>query len=1165
MKHLLFTFILLTAFPLFAIGQSITITDSDHNHISLHFELNDFSIDTIRCNGELMHSIITKGIIAPNDYGQPALPTFNHFIAIPQGAKAVVEVQTKREEQMTGINIAPSVGSQCENDPEPPFFKDPKVYASNSFYPTESCCVAEPQQLRGVDVIHLGISPFQFNPVTQKLAVHREIDINIQFDGGNGHFGDDRLRSRFWDPILRNNILNNDCLEPIDYDARMQQWAQNRLTGCEYLIITPDNDAFYDAGKELADFRTKQGILSKVMRVTEIENPTGQTAQIMIRQWIRDIYDSWDIPPAAVCIIGESGDDLQAFVPGYTTLHPKDNFIKSDNPYADINDDHLPDICFSRILAQNESELPIFIGKILEYEYTNPVNNLYYYSHPLTAAGWQDIRWFQLTIATISGYLSQHGKIPIRVNEIYSGEQGPNWSTAANTQAVVNYFGPEGVGYIPATPDELGGWTGGTAQDVIRAINNGAYLIQHRDHGWNTKWYQPEIYTSDFSEINNVNKLSYLISVNCRTGMYDVSTTSFIEALSRMTRDGQNAGIVGAIGPTGQTYSFANDIFLWGVWDLFDPTFLPEYGPYANHSDSWMPAFACVSGKYFLETHVFPNTDQNMCSTTYNTFHTFGDTFLRLFTEVPQPIETTHDESIQCFEPFHITAPEGSQIALTTQIGRQWHILATAIGTGEEQTIYVLENIPVGSIHLTITGENLIRWEENIPIVPFDRPFVIVDSIAMNGSGLTLHYNQSVSADINVTNVGLQGTDSGTVSLTSDSELMTIIQGVTQFDALSSNASQFIADAFQIELGDDLYDRTRIPFVLTTQFGDETYAQEYEIEIFAPNITAELLDIDDAQGNCNGRLDPGEHARLTFRLSNTGHFIAENPRISLTNNEGYIRVITQEITINNLEVEGSTEVSFDIFVEYSAGEVPFVHLLLQSAINGLRINQDIHCSIGFVTDSFEGGSIDPNYWTNDPTHPWTVVNSNPYDGTYCARSGIIDHNETSQLTLSFTSTEPGNISFYSRVSSEGNYDFLFFYIDGIEQEHWSGELWWGEYSFPTEAGQHIYKWAYTKDYSVSNGSDCAWIDYIMLPPHLDETSEHTSLPLTLHPNPTTDQVTVGLEREGDFILQVFDANGKCIVVQRNNAVVSFKNRNAGLYHIVVEQNGQRWSRKIVKM
>ena len=378
MKHNVLPLILLFAFPFISHGQTFTITSSDRNHISLHFELGEFSIDTVRHEGEVMHTIAAKGIVMPNDYGMPDLPTFNRFIAIPQGAKAIVEVRTRRDDILSGINIAPSDGSQCENDAERPFFKDPKVYANNNLYPAEVYCVASPQQLRGIDVIHLGLSPFQINPVTRELAIHREMDIDIRFEGGNGHFGDDRLRSPYWDPILKNNILNYECLEPIDYDARRQQRSQTRATGCEYLILTPDNDAFYNAGKELADYRTKQGIYSKVMRITETESVFGIISPSSIRHWIRDIYENWDIPPAAICIIGESGDNLQAYVPGYQTPHPKDDVITSDNPYADVNDDYLPDICFSRILAQNESELPILIGKLYEYEYTNVVTAPYY-------------------------------------------------------------------------------------------------------------------------------------------------------------------------------------------------------------------------------------------------------------------------------------------------------------------------------------------------------------------------------------------------------------------------------------------------------------------------------------------------------------------------------------------------------------------------------------------------------------------------------------------------------------------------------------------------------------------------------------------------------------------------------------------------------------------
>ena len=139
MKHTPITLALLLVLPLFSLGQQFVITASDRQHLSLHFEIGDFDIDTLRRNGELLHVIKTKTIVAPNDYGQPDLPSFNRFVAIPQGAHAVVEFNTKGVERISGINIAPSTGSRPENDAEPPFVKDTRTYTVDAFYPPKPC------------------------------------------------------------------------------------------------------------------------------------------------------------------------------------------------------------------------------------------------------------------------------------------------------------------------------------------------------------------------------------------------------------------------------------------------------------------------------------------------------------------------------------------------------------------------------------------------------------------------------------------------------------------------------------------------------------------------------------------------------------------------------------------------------------------------------------------------------------------------------------------------------------------------------------------------------------------------------------------------------------------------------------------------------------------
>lgn len=139
----------------------------------------------------------------------------------------------------------------------------------------------------------------------------------------------------------------------------------------------------------------------------------------------------------------------------------------------------------------------------------------------------------------------------------------------------------------------------------------------------------------------------------------------------RRTYNGQGAGAVGAICPTEVSFSFVNDVFVWGMYDLFDPNFMPSYGPYADYSGNWMPAFGNVAGKYFLAQSSWPYNN-NCKDVTYQMFTAHCDAFLRLYTTVPQELNVSHDDEVYDGEGIiHVTAPAGSFIAITKK--RQYH------------------------------------------------------------------------------------------------------------------------------------------------------------------------------------------------------------------------------------------------------------------------------------------------------------------------------------------------------------------------------------------------------------------------------------------------------------------------------------------------------------
>jgi len=119
--------------------------------------------------------------------------------------------------------------------------------------------------------------------------------------------------------------------------------------------------------------------------------------------------------------------------------------------------------------------------------------------------------------------------------------------------------------------------------------------------------------------------------------------------------------------------------------------------------------------------------------------------------------------------------------------------------------------------------------------------------------------------------------------------------------------------------------------------------------------------------------------------------------------------------------------------------------------------------------------------------PWAVAADAAYAGSLSLKSGLIGNNQSSQIAVT-GNFAAGNVSFARMVSSEQDFDFLEFYIDGVLQQRWSGILAWSVVSFPMSAGMHTVRWRYAKDNTVAAGGDAGWIDSVLLPAIVPITS-----------------------------------------------------------------------------
>jgi PKD repeat protein len=688
-------------------NQGITLVSESSDKLLINSSLEDFQFEDVSVEGTPMKAVRMTGVILPNESGSPDLPAASHYIAIPQEAVAKFKVLSSRTELITGVDVAPAPVIPLDTDREPlQYRKNPQIYSRNEFYPANPVVISEPFKIRGVDVVMLSITPFQYNPVTRELIVYRDLEVDITMEGGNGKVGDDRLQSRWWDPLIKGAVLNPGAIPETTWESSM---SSSRTTGFEYLIIVPDMPEFIQWADSIKYFRICQGISTGVVTTTQVGGNTTDA----IKTYVTNAYNTWDIPPVAVLLLGDYSTGSDG-ITSYFYPHPSGSYpnYPSDNYYADVTNDDLPDMIFARITARNAAELQVMVTKFLNYERTPPTD-YNFYDKPVTALGWQTERWFQICSETIGGYFLDQGKNPVRINALYIGNPDIDpWSTAYNTATIVNYFGPTGLGYIPATPQELGGFTGGTGSQIVNAINDGTFLIQHRDHGMYTGWGEPSFTNTQIGYLTNVgNELPYVLSINCQTGAFHNTSECFAEKFHRKTYNGQNSGALGILAATEVSYSYVNDTYIWGVIDNMFPDFMPEYTTQFPTSFV-MPAFGNASGKYFLYQSSWPyNTGSKQV--TYRLFHHHGDAFMTLFTEVPQVLTVAHSSSLVSGETsFTVTADTGASIALT--VNNQ--IIATAIATGSAQSI----NIPVQNggqtMYVTVTKQNYFRYSAPVAI-----------------------------------------------------------------------------------------------------------------------------------------------------------------------------------------------------------------------------------------------------------------------------------------------------------------------------------------------------------------------------------------------------------------------------------------------------------------
>ena len=161
----------------------------------------------------------------------------------------------------------------------------------------------------------------------------------------------------------------------------------------------------------------------------------------------------------------------------------------------------------------------------------------------------------------------------------------------------------------------------------------------------------------------------------------------------------------------------------------------------------------------------------------------------------------------------------------------------------------------------------------------------------------------------------------------------------------------------------------------------------------------------------------------------------------------------------------------------------------QGLADGLLYSVVVSNALGSVTSSptarpsLAGAMGSTNLtWATGGDGAWFEENNLTHGLPYAVRSGFITDSQSSWISA--VAVGPGLLSFWWKVSSELDYDYLTCSIDGVAIVAISGEVDWQTRSLGLQPGTHTVQWTYTKDPAVSTGQDAGWLGGVSFAPGL---------------------------------------------------------------------------------
>lgn len=1002
--------------------------------VIINYSISELNIESLTTNSGSFYRIAIPGHIPSVSPGKPELPEFSRLITIPDGSGyriRISNVKTARIKpsgrKIEGILFPVQEGETKDLQQTRPAFKlDKNVYASKGLIISDTVTIEPVGIVRSHRLANLYISPVQYNPHSNYLQVITSMRIEIDFTSPIPKSL--TTQSRFFNETLDKGVLNFNPIQVIpgysDKPVKM-------------VIIT--DTAFRKQLEPFIKWKTQKGF--KLITLYKGAEMAGDD-YIKIKETLNNIYNSSSVddpPPEYLLIIGDVNR-----VP-YYGYGGSGNVTDMYYGEFDGNGDYIPEMYIGRLPVADTAELNSAVSKIIQYEKFQFADTNSFYSRSLISAGYD---------ASYADYMN--GQIKYATS---------NYLTKANKIDEFHFNYPQSY----------------TAKDsIIKLINGGVSFINYTGHGEALGWLHLNIKSPDIQTLRNINMYPLIISNACSTAQFNLAACFGTRMVLTPDR-----GAIGFIGCSNDSYW--DEDYYWAVGPGIisaDPVYKASaMGAYDRmfhtHDESpadWYFTLGQINYAGNLAVSASNSTRKKYYWETYNVI---GDPSIIPILGKPSPFSIILPDTLpNGIKSINLNVDPFAYVAVS-HFDTLWDA-TNASGSGS--AVLDLPGLSDDSCLVVITGQNKIPLIKTIYFSDVHKEYLnltgsVIDDSQANNNQMA-DFGESFFLKVTLSNLGLTGAQNVYATISTTSGWATVTNDSVWIGNLPARSDTVLSDHFGIKIAGDVPDMGIFTINLTVK--DQVYEKHYSIDIcvHAPDLQILNCIIDDKLlGNGDNIADPGETFNLIFKVRNRGSSDVSG-LFSLSSSDEDISFVEQNVKSGILRFGEITDVPVMIKISPSAANGVLISVSSLLDCNPFFVNKDFSFRIGKVRESFEASSFMIFPWINNNPQPWIITSANSFDGFLSARSGYITNNGSTSLTIKPVYEAPDSLKFYYKVSSEANYDFLSFKLNGVEVLRKSGEIPWTRAAIAIPEGLNTMEWIYNKDASQSSGLDCAWIDMI---------------------------------------------------------------------------------------